>query len=319
MFKHIVSGLAFGALLLHGAAAADYPSGPVKIVVPVAAGGGLDIVVRALAPLLSERWKQPVIVDNRPGAGGGVGASAVANAKPDGSTLLAAQDQVMVSNRFLYKSLPYDPDKSFAPVAMLVQANQLFLATPDVPASDLKELVALARAHKGKYSYGSYGVGSTPQLAYELMNKREGLDIVHVPYKGIAPVMGAMLGNEVSLSVGSAAVAGKLLEAGKLKALAVGSKQRDPSLPEVKTTTELGMPWLQVSIWHSLFAPAGTPPAIVDKIAQDVRAALKDPEFARRTPGFEILDGGPAQLAERNREEVARAREMVESASISAE
>jgi tripartite-type tricarboxylate transporter receptor subunit TctC len=319
MVKKITGVLALGILLAQAATAADFPNGPVKIVVPVAAGGGLDIVVRALVPILSERWKQPVVVDNRPGAGGGVGAQAVANAKPDGLTLLAAQDQVMVANRFLYKSLPYDPDKSFLPVAMMVQANQLFLATADVPARDLKELVTLVKAQKGKFSYGSYGAGSTPQLAFELLNKREGLDIVHVPYKGIAPVMTAMLGNEVQLSVGSAAVAGKLIETGKLKPLAVGSSERDPALPNVKTTAELGMPWLQVSIWHSLFAPAGTPAPVVDKIAADVRAALKHPDFAKRTSGFIVLDGGPRELAERNREEVARAREMVETANIKPE
>jgi len=319
MVKMMASALALGMLLAHTAMAEDFPNATVKIVVPVTPGGGLDIVARSLAPLLSEHWKQPVIVENRPGAGGVLGAQAVATSKPDGLTLLAAQDQVMVANRFMYKSLPYDPDKSFAPVAMMVQANQLFLVTPDVPARDLKELIALVKAQKDKFSYGSYGVGSTPQLAFELLNKREGLDIVHVPYKGIAPVMQAMMGNEVQLSVGSAAVAGKLIEAGKLKPIAVGSKERDPTLPNVKTTAELGMPWLQVSIWHSLFAPAGTPPAIVEKISADVRAALKHPDFAKRTVGFVVLDGGPKELAERNREEVVRAREMVESANIKPE
>ncbi|WP_439590259.1 Bug family tripartite tricarboxylate transporter substrate binding protein [Hydrogenophaga sp.] len=319
MNKYKVALLAASMLVAQGALAQEYPSSAVRIVVPIAAGGGLDTVTRAVAQRLSERWKQPVIIDNRPGAGGGVGAQAVQNAKPDGYTLLAAQDQVMVANRYLYKSLPYDPDKGFAPVAMMVQANQMFLATPEVPAQDLKELVALAKQQKGKFSYGSYGSGSTPQLAYELLNKREGLDILHVPYKGVAPVMAAMMGNEIPLSLGSYAVAGKLIEAGKLKPLAIGSPERDPSMPNVKTTTELGMPWLQVSIWHSLFAPAGTPQAVVDKIAADVRAILKEPDFARQVAGFQILDGGPKELAARNREETARAKEMVESANIKPE
>jgi tripartite-type tricarboxylate transporter receptor subunit TctC len=319
MFTRMAALLATSFLLAQPVAAQDFPSGPVRIIVPIAPGGGLDVVTRAVALRLSERWKQPVIIDNRPGAGGGVGAQTVQNAKPDGLTLLAAQDQVMVANRYLYKSLPYDPDKGFAPVAMMVQANQMFLATPDVQAKDLKELVALAKQHKGKFSYGSYGSGSTPQLAFELLNKREGLDILHVPYKGVAPVMAAMLGNEVPLSVGSYAVAGKLIDAGKLKPLAIGSKERDPNLPNVKTTTELGMPWLQVSIWHSLFAPAGTPQPIVDRIAADVRAILKEPDFAKSVAGFQLLDGGPRELAARIREETARAKEMVESASIKPE
>lgn len=318
-FKRMAALFAASLLLAQAAVAQDFPNAAVRIVVPAAAGGGLDVVTRAVAQRLSERWKQPVIIDNRPGAGGGVGAQWVQNAKPDGYTLLAAQDQVMVANRYLYKTLPYDPDKGFAPVAMMVQANQMFLATPDVPARDLRELVALAKQQKGEFSYGSYGSGSTPQLAYELLKKREGLDILHVPYKGVAPVMAAMLANDIRLSLGSYAVAGKLIEAGKLKPLAIGSKERDPNMPNVKTTTELGMPWLQVSIWHSLFAPAGTPQAVVDKIAADVRAVLKEPDFAKQVAGFQILDGGPKELTARNREEVARAREMVESASIKPE
>lgn len=316
MYRKLAGILGLTVVLAHGAAAADFPDGPVRIVVPAAAGGGLDIVVRALTPILAERWKQPVIVDNRPGAGGSIGAGVVANAKADGLTLLAAQDQIMVANRFLYKTLPYDPESDFAPVAMMVQANQLVLATPKVPANDLKELVDYVKAGKGRFFYGSYGAGSTPHLAFELLNKREGLELTHVPYKGVAPVLTGMMSDEVQLSFGSAAVAGNLIDAGKLKPLAVASRERDPSLPSVKTTTELGMPWLQVSIWHSLFAPKGTPSEIVEKIAADVQLALKSPEFSTRTPGFVILDGGPQELAKRNREEVERAREMVESANI---
>ncbi len=319
MFKRMAATIAFTALLAQGASAQSFPSAPVRIVVPIAAGGGLDIVTRAVAHGLSQRWKQPVVIDNRPGAGGGVGAQIVQNAKPDGYTLLAAQDQVMVANRFLYASLPYDPDKGFAPVAMMAQANQLVLATPDVPANDLKELVSLVKGTRAKFWYGSYGAGSTPQLAFELLNRREGLDLLHVPYKGVAPVMTSMLGREVQLSVGSYAVAGKLIEAGKLKPLAIASSQRDPNLPNVKTTGELGMPWLQVSIWHSLFVPAGTPNAVVEKIAADVRSVMDESGFAEKVPGFLILNGGPKELAARNREEVVRAKEMVESANIKPE
>ncbi len=319
MFNRAMALAALTLTLAHGAQASDLPNGPVKIVVPVAAGGGLDVVVRVLGQRLSERWKQPVIVDNRPGAGGTIGALAVAKSAPDGLTLLAAQDQVMVANRFLYKSLPYDPDKSFAPVAMMVQANQFVIATPQVPVSDLRELIALASREKGKLTYGSYGNGSTPHLAFETLNKREKLDILHVPYKGVAPVLSAMLGNEVQLSVASAAIAGAQISAGKIKPLAIASKERDPSFPEVKTTAELGVPYLQVSIWHSLFAPAGTPPAMVNAIARDVREILKDPAVAKQLAGFQILDGGPQELANRNREEVARTKEMVENAGVQPE
>jgi tripartite-type tricarboxylate transporter receptor subunit TctC len=303
-------------LLRMPATAQDYPSGQVRIVVPAIAGGGLDIIVRPLAQRLSERWKQPVIIDNRPGAGGLIGAGAVAKAAPDGLMLLAAQDQIMVTNRYLYKSLTYDPDTSFVPIAMLVQANQMILASTSVPVDDLGQLVALVKQEKGKFSYGSYGAGSQPQLAFEMLNRREGLDIIHVPYKGVAPVITGLLGNEIQLSMGSAAVAGALISAGKLKALAIASAQRDPAFPDVKTTRELGYPYLRIAVWHSLYAPAGTPSSIVDKIAKDVRAVLKEPDFAKSVPGFELLDGGPQELAQRNQRGVAIAQEMVTTANI---
>lgn len=315
MKKHalgLIVGLLFGT-----AGAADFPTAPVRIVVPVAAGGGLDGLARMLAPLLSKRWGgQPVIIENRPGVAGITGASTVANARPDGYTLLVANDAIMVSNRYLYKSLPYNPDKDFEPVAMLVEANQMVLANPSVQANDLKELVALVQQNPGKYSYASYGVGSPPNLTIEALNKHENLDILDVAYKGVAPSMTAVLGGEVQLSVASGAVAGKLLEAGRMKALAVASPERDPKYPQVKTTAEMGYPDIQVSIWHSMYAPAGTPREIVEKIATDVREALKDPEFVQKVPHFRVLDGGPAELAKRIAVDAKRMQGMIAVAGV---
>lgn len=306
--------------LTAAAHAQDFPKRAVRIVVPSAAGGGTDLLMRALAVELSERWGQPVIVDNRPGAAGFIGAANVAGSPPDGYTLFASTDTVMVANRFLFKSLPYDPDKSFAPVALLAQANQMLLTLPAVPAADLKEFVALAKREKGKYSYGSYGVGSQPHLAYEMLNRREGLDLVHVPYKGIAPVLGAMAGGEVQLTMGSAAVASKLLAAGKLKALAVAAGKRDPRFPDLKTTTELGFPYLQISIWQALFTPAGTPDDIVRKLSADVLSVFGKPGFAEKhADGWLILAGGPAELAERIKRDLAVTREMISVAGIQPE
>lgn len=314
-------GMALAATLsattgLSMASTSDFPKGPVRIIVPVAAGGGLDAVARVLAPPLSKRWNQPVIVDNRPGVGGMIGASAAAKSPPDGLTLLIAHDAVTVANRFLYKSLPYSPENDLAPVAMVVQANQLVLATPNTHAKDLKELVEHTKRAPGKLAFASFGPGSPPHLAFAMLNSREGLDLLDVPYKGIAPSLQALLGGEVNLSLGSAAIAGKLIEAGKLKVLAVTDNKRDPTYPDVKTAQEQGFGYLQISIWHSLFAPAGTPPELLHRIAADVRAVTADPEFMRRLPGFTLLDGGPKELAERIRVETARMKEMSDAAKL---
>lgn len=317
-FRRLICSALLAFAVAAPASAQDYPSRPVRIVVPVPPGGGLDVVARVLARRLGEDWKQPVVVENRPGAGGGIGAAMVAQAAPDGLTLLAAQDQVMVANRFLYKSLPYDPDKQFAPVAMLVQADQLVLAAGTVAADDLRALVASSRRGE-RLSYGSYGSGSTPQLAFETLNKHEKLSLLHVPYKGIAPVIQALLAGEVQLSVGSSAVAAGQIRAGKLKPLAVASTERDATFPDVKTTAELGFPYLQMSIWHSLYAPAGTPPEITRKIAADVDRILAEPEVRKQIAGFRVLGGTPQALAARLREEVARAAEMIANAGIQPE
>jgi len=299
-----------------GQGAANFPQEPVTIIVPVAAGGGLDRLARTLAPYLSERWGQPVVVTNRPGVGGWVGAVATANAKPDGHTLLVAHDALMISNRFLTKNQPIDLDQGLAPVAPLVQANQMLLATPGVEASDLKAFVKLAKANPRKFAYGSYGPGSPPDLAWAMLGYKEGLDLLNVPYKGVAPVVQAMLANEVQLSLGSGVVAGELMKAGRLKALAVASEQRDPRYPDVKTTGELGYPYLQLSIWHALYAPGGTPSEITHKIADDVRQILKNPDFLNKISDFEPLDGGPEDLAKRIKVESARIQEMIQAAGV---
>lgn len=314
------------ALVLAGSAlpalAQPFPARTVKFIVPFPPGGGVDIVIRAVAAELTERWKQPVIVENKPGIGSIVGAEAVAKSPADGYTLLATVNQTLTANRFLFKSLPYDPDKSFAPVTIMVRSDQMILARAALPVKDLRELVALARREPGKLNYGSYGNGSQPQLAFELLNNREKLEIVHIPYKGIAPLLTALSAGEVDLATGSANVAMGLIKGGKVKPLAAAGKDRLAQFPDLPTTAELGFPWLNVSIWYGVFAPAGTPAAIVAKISEDVRAVLRTPAFAERhatSKGLEVVASSPQDVAGVVRDEVAVLAEMVRAARIEPE
>lgn len=314
------------ALCLAGASlsafAQPFPARTVKFIVPFPPGGGVDIVIRAVAAELTERWKQPVIVENKPGIGSIVGAEAVAKSPADGYTLLATVNQTLTANRFLFKSLPYDPDKSFAPVTIMVRSDQMILAKAALPVKDLRELVALARREPGKLNYGSYGNGSQPQLAFELLNNREKLEIVHIPYKGIAPLLTALSAGEVDLATGSANVAMGLIKGGKVKPLAAAGKDRLAQFPDLPTTAELGFPWLNVSIWYGVFAPAGTPAAIVAKISEDVRAILRTPAFAERhatSKGLEVVAGSPQDVGGVVRDEVAVLAEMVRAARIEPE
>jgi tripartite-type tricarboxylate transporter receptor subunit TctC len=304
------------------AAAQTWPAHSVRIVVPFPAGGGVDVWIRAVAVELSARWAQPVVVENRGGAGSIVGAEAVARAAPDGYTLMATVNQTVVANRYLYKTLPYDPEKSFAPISLMVQSDQLLVAHPSVAAKDLRELVALARKRPGQLNYGSYGRGSQPQLAYEMLKKREGIDLVHIPYNGIAPLLTAITAGDVQLATGSPAVAGALLRAGRLKALAIAGPNRSPQFPDVPTTGELGYPYLLTAIWFGLFAPAGTPPAIIDKIYLDTAAIARAPAFAEARAsarGLTVVAGSPRELAATIREESVLTTEMVRAAGVEPE
>jgi len=316
------------ALALHGGGATavhaqqDYPSRPVRIIVPFPAGGGVDVLIRSVAAELSKRWGQAVVIDNRGGAGSLIGAEAVARSAPDGYTLMATINQTLTSNRFLYKSLPYDPDKSFAPVALMTTSDQFLIANPSVPAKDLRELVAAVRAQPGTLAYGSFGNGSQPHLVYKLLKVKASLDITHVPYKGVAPVMTGLVGGEIQLATGSASVAGELLKAGKIKPLAVAGARRSTLFPDVPTTAEQGYPQLRAAVWYALVAPAGTPEAVIERIAADVKAILGEPEFARKNAtarGLEVNAGGPAELRQAIRDDVAVTREMVQAAGVKPE
>jgi tripartite-type tricarboxylate transporter receptor subunit TctC/DNA-binding FadR family transcriptional regulator len=309
----------FALIVCAPASAQTWPDKPVKIVLGVPPGGGLDVLVRGVAAELSTKWGQSVVVDNKPGASGLIAAEGIANAAPDGYSLLATTDQIYMGNRYLFKKLPYDPDKSFANITIMARAEQFLIANPSVPASTLSELVAVDKQKPGSLAYGSWGDGSPPQFVYETMNKNTGTKFLHVPYKGVAPVLNGLTGNEVQLSVGSSGVAGSLLRGGKLKALAIAAKERSPLFPNVPTTAEQGYPQVQSFIWFGLAAPAGTPAAVIAKISSDVRDVVAHPAFTERfiaTPGWKRIGTTPAETDEVIRTELPIIRDMSAAAGV---
>jgi tripartite-type tricarboxylate transporter receptor subunit TctC len=302
------------------AGAQAYPERPVRIVVPAAAGGGLDVLMRALARDLTERWKQSVVVENRAGAGGIVGTmEALARGGNDGYTLLAATDNVILTNRFAYKNLPYDPERDLVGITLIAAADQFLLANPQLPANDLKELVALARRDGQHLNYGGWGEGSQPQLVYETLNTVAGTGLVAVQYKGVAPVMVALAANEVQLSVVSSGTAGALLQGGKAKVLAAASTQRLASYSNVATAAEQGYPDLVSMIWFAVMVPAGVPQAIQNKLNDDLQAVLSAPAFREQqitSKGWRPLPMGPREFVTAVREQAPVIEKMMRAAKV---
>ena len=282
------------------ALAQSYPSKPIRIVVPYPAGGGLDLIARAVGNQLAQRWGQAVVVENKPGSGTIVAAEGVAKSAPDGATLLLTTDSTITINPHLYAKLPYDPVKDFAPVTQLVFLNQLLLAHPAVPAGNLKELIAYAKANPNKLNYASYGSGSQPNLAMEMFKSQAGIEVVHVPYKGIPQAVPAAIAGEVQLTFSGAASSIAHIRGGRLKALAVGGRSRLALLPDVPTFAEQGFPDIPSNAWFGLFAPAGTPREVIAKLHGEITKMLKEPEFNQRevvAKGYELVASTPEEFA----------------------
>ncbi|HEY2136647.1 MAG TPA: tripartite tricarboxylate transporter substrate binding protein [Xanthobacteraceae bacterium] len=299
------------------AAAAGYPDRPVRIVVPFAAGGPSDLTARLMSVKLGEALGQSFVVENRAGAGGNLGAAAVARSAPDGYTLLVTSSAFVV-NPGLYKQVPYDPEKDFAPVTALDTSPNVFIATPACGITSIAELVARAKAKPGELSYASAGIGTTPHLAGELLKIAAGINITHVPYPGAGPAMQAILGGTVPLMCASLPGAHPSILSGTLRALAVTGAQRWYDMPDVPTMLELGYAGFVSDTFHSMLAPAGTPPEIVDRLAAVTLEALKQPAFHAqlRTLGFEVIATGPDGLRRRIADEVARFRDLIAKAGI---
>jgi tripartite-type tricarboxylate transporter receptor subunit TctC len=295
----------------HAAAQDHYPSKPIKLIVPLAAGGGIDFTARTTAQKLSDVLGQQVVVENQGGAGGTLGVNAVARAAPDGYTLLYHSVTGVVSS-VVGKDLPYDWLRDLAPVSLVTRFAPVLIINPSLPAKDLKEFIALAKANPGKFSYGSSGAGTAIHLASELFTSTAGVDIVHVPYRGNAGVMPDLLAGRIAMLIDGVPPQVKNIESGLVRALAVTTRTRTPALPNVPTMTEQGLDY-EVPYWTAIYAPAATPKAILDKLAADIARTMKDPGVVQRLTdaGTEAVGSTPQELDAFNGDQFALYRRIV--------
>jgi tripartite-type tricarboxylate transporter receptor subunit TctC len=280
--------------------AQPWPAKPVRIVVAYPPGGGIDVMARQIAERLTAAWSQPVVVENKPGANTIVAADAVAKSAPDGYTVLMTTDATFSINPHLYAKLPFDPQRDFLPVTMLVLLQQLLVAHPAVPFNDLTGLIEAAKAKPGRIHYASYGSGSQPHLAGEMLKNKAGIDLVHVPYKGISLAVPAVMAGEVELTFAGIATSSAPLKAGRIKALAIGGAKRSPLFPQVPTFAELGYPEVETHAWFGLFLPAGAPREALARIHRDTVRQLEDPEFRQKQlveRGYEVVGSDPEAFA----------------------
>ena len=301
-----------------GAAFAQaYPAKPIRLILPFPPGAPNDMVGRALGQKLSEQLGANVVPDNRAGAGGNVGIAAAAKSPPDGYTLLLSTPGIAISPS-LYSKLGYDAARDFVPVARVTSIPNVMVVHPSVPAKSLKQFIALARAHPGKINFGSGGPGTTNHLANELLKSIEKINMVHVPYKGATVGMMALIGGEVDQVILPVASAIPQIRAGRVRALTVLSESRVPTLPEVPTAKEAGVDNFVVTVWYGMFAPAGTPPAIVDRLALEVIRALESPELRKQlgAMGVDPWPGTPDELASLVRSETARFASLIRSIGL---
>ena len=275
-----------------------FPSRPLRLVVPFAAGGGADAVARALAQQLQERLGQPCLVDNRPGGAGNIGTEVVARAVPDGHTLLLTGPS-HVNNAFLFSALPFDPRAGFAPVSLLTAAPYVLVAAPSLPARDLPGLLALARAAAPPLAYGSAGNGTAGHLAMELVKTAAQIDLQHVPYRGSPALLTDLMAGRVAVAFDNILSSAPAIAAGQLRALAVSGGHRVAALPEVPTMAEAALPGFDVIVWQGVLAPAGTPPAAIARLAAAIQPALQSHEMRARLAalGVEAIGSDPAAFA----------------------
>lgn len=306
----LIAGVAFGQ---------TYPTKPIRIVVGFTPGGTTDILARELGVRLQESWGQSVVVDNRPGAGGNIGAAAVAKAAPDGYTLLLATNSFAI-NPAVYSKMPYDTINDFTPITFIGSVTLIFFAHPSVPVKTMKDVVALAKSKPGQVTYGSGGVGTSPHLAVELFKSLAKVDVVHVPYKGVPPVVQGLLAGEIALGTASLPSAGlpDLVKSGRLRGLALTGSKRAKAVPDVPTMIESGFPGFDVVIWYGMLAPAGTPQDIVAKLNKEVIRILGLPVVRDRLAAldFDIATSTPADFMTYIKSELAQWAKVVKEAGV---
>ena len=320
--KHISKLVLLGSLLCSCtfAAAQDYPARPLRMILGFAPGGSTDLVARVLAQKMAATWNQQVVVDNRPGANGMIGANLVAKATPDGHTLLLSSIGPMAINASLY-TMPYDIVKDFAPVTYTGNVTNLLVVHPSVPAANVRELMALAKAQPGKLTFGSSGAGGAPHMAVELFKILAKVDVVHVPYKGGGPAMADLVGGQISGSFASMPSSIPFVRNGKLRALAVTAPKRSPAAPEVPTVSEAGIPGFSVLDWQGMFTTAKTPAPVVNKLNAEIKRALALPDVIEKLApaGVEIQTTSPEEWGRFVQSEIEKWAKVVKTAGIKLE
>jgi tripartite-type tricarboxylate transporter receptor subunit TctC len=299
------------------AAAQDFPAKPIKLIVPFPAGGPNDIIARIVGQRISELTKQPVIIDNRGGAGGALGTDAVAKAAPDGYTIGIVNLGALAINQSMEK-VPYETLKDLAPVTLVVTVPEMLVVASNVPARNMSELVALAKAQPGKLNFASTGPGSLPHLAGELLKLTAGIDIAHVPYRGAAPAINDLLGQQVQMTFLDLPAILPHIRSGTLKPIALGTDARAPTAPDVPTTVELGMPALRIENWYGMVAPAATPPAIVAALNKITTTALADPAVKEKLAeqGLTTAGNSPEQFRDYIAAETAKWAKVIKDAGV---
>jgi tripartite-type tricarboxylate transporter receptor subunit TctC len=316
LLRALLTGLTL-ALLPAPAGAQDFPAKPIKLIVPFPAGGPNDIIARIVGQRISELTRQPVVIDNRGGQGGTLGTDAVAKAAPDGYTIGIVNAGALAINQNMEK-VPYDTLKDLAPITLVVTVPEMLVVASNVPAKNMGELVALAKAQPGKLNFASTGPGSLPHLAGELLKLTAGIDVVHVPYRGAAPAINDLLGQQVQMTFLDLPAILPHIRSGTLKPIALGTAARAPTAPEVPTTVELGMPELRIENWYGMVAPAATPPAIVAAINKITVTALADASVREKLAeqGLTTVGNSPEQFRDYIASETAKWAKVIKDAGV---
>jgi len=311
---------AAAALAIQGAAAQAWPAKPITLVVPFATGGTTDVLARAVGQELSTALGQPVVVESKPGAGATLGADYVAKAKPDGHTLLMGAVHHTIATS-VYKKLPYDFQKDLAPVSLVALVPNVLVVNPKVPAKNVAELVALAKADPGKLTYGSNGNGTGQHLIGAQFESMAGVNILHVPYKGSGPLTTDLLGGQITMSFDTVTPVLPHIKAGKLRALAVTTNKRSVALPDVPTLDEAGLKGFNLGTWFGILAPAGTPAPIIDRVSKEIARIVNQPEFKKKMEelGAETIGSTPAQMARQIKDDTDRFAKLVKDAKVTIE
>jgi tripartite-type tricarboxylate transporter receptor subunit TctC len=302
----VLSVLIIGLISAAAVHAQDgYPSKPIQVVVTTAAGGALDLVARTVADRLSPSLHQPIIIDNQPAGNGSVAAGQFAKAMPDGHTLMMVVDSTMTINPHLYRNLSYDAFRDFAPVSVITRLPLVLVSNPSVQARDLKELIAVVKANPGKLNYASTGVGTQLHIGMEMFKLLTKTDIVHVPYRATTSAMADLLGGRIDLALIGLSSAKMQVESGKLRPYAIAAPQRSSLMPDVPTAEEAGLPGFEVRSWFGMFAPARTPPGVIDRLSREIKKASTDPKFveALAPQGMQIIASSPEEMAQALRED----------------